>query len=324
MTRKHKKDGLFYGENEILDIFAPVNGCDMIKLKDGFQGSQAYILPPAIIRGLESNPLSAVLHFTDIGYYPHADHHYRLRTEPIEQYVFIYCTAGSGWYELAGKRYRVKADNYFILPKGMPHAYGSSYTDPWTIYWIHFKGSLAGEFMPDVPGPVDMKPAVKSRIADRLALFEEIMHSLEQGFSYENLLYACSALHLFLATLRFRNQFRAGSVRGRHAMFDPVETAIHYMKENVGKQLKLMDIAEFAGYSSSQFTSLFTQRTGFPPMEYFNQLKIKRACELLDFTEMKVNQICHKIGISDSYYFSRLFKKVMGCAPSDYRKSIKG
>lgn len=44
------------------------------------------------------------------------------------------------------------------------------------------------------------------------------------------------------------------------------------------------------------------------------------ACELLQKTDMKVNQICHKIGIADSYYFSRLFSKTMGVSPRAYRK----
>ena len=48
-----------------------------------------------------------------------------------------------------------------------------------------------------------------------------------------------------------------------------------------------------------------------------------RACELLDHTDMHVNQICHKIGIRDCYYFSRLFSKTMGIPPKDYRKSHK-
>lgn len=52
----------------------------------------------------------------------------------------------------------------------------------------------------------------------------------------------------------------------------------------------------------------------------FDHPKVKMACELLQQTDMKVNQICHKIGIADSYYFSRLFSKTMGVSPRAYRK----
>ena len=59
-------------------------------------------------------------------------------------------------------------------------------------------------------------------------------------------------------------------------------------------------------------------------MSYFNQLRIQKACELLDFTDMKINQVCFKIGIDDPYYFSRLFKQVMGCSPREYQQVKKG
>jgi YesN/AraC family two-component response regulator len=49
-------------------------------------------------------------------------------------------------------------------------------------------------------------------------------------------------------------------------------------------------------------------------------MKIQEACKYLNFTDMRVNQLCHKIGVEDPFYFSRLFSKVMGCSPSEYRK----
>lgn len=50
---------------------------------------------------------------------------------------------------------------------------------------------------------------------------------------------------------------------------------------------------------------------------------MQQACLLLDTTDMKINQICYKIGIEDTYYFSRLFSKIMGMSPREYRKSKK-
>ena len=96
------------------------------------------------------------------------------------------------------------------------------------------------------------------------------------------------------------------------------------MKENLEKRLTLADLAAHTGYSPSHFSVLFSKRTGYAPLTYFNQLKIQQACQLLDFTDMKINQICFKIGIEDTYYFSRLFSKVMGIPPREYKKQKKG
>ncbi len=295
----------------------------MIKIKDGFQGERAYVLPPACVSELEHHPLSAILHITDIGFYPQARNHHRERREPLNQYVFIYCASGSGWYVLDGRRHEVHSDSYFILPPGKPHSYGASHDDPWTIYWIHYNGSLASEFLPEHSQPIEIKPGIRSRIADRIDIFEEIMSTLDKGFGRENLLYACSVFHHFLGSLRFLNQYRSSHFDSEQYS-DMTDAAIHFMNENIGKNLRLSEIAQYTGYSTSQFSSRFAKRTGMAPMEYFNHLKIRHACRLLDFTSLHINQICHTIGISDPYYFSRLFKKIMGLSPMAYRSKTKG
>ena len=161
----------------------------MIKRKDGFSGERALVLPQPIIHEMEEEPVSSILHITDIGYYPKAWHHFRERQEPIAQFVFIYCTEGSGWFRIDGQEYQVTANQYFILPAGKPHAYGANDEDPWTIYWIHFKGKLAPHFAKQCTRPIEIKPGIHSRISNRIDMFEEILRTLEMGYSHENLLH---------------------------------------------------------------------------------------------------------------------------------------
>ena len=74
-----------------------------------------------------------------------------------------------------------------------------------------------------------------------------------------------------------------GGGTGDSSLKDIVDIAIHFMKENIEKRLSLEEIARSTGYSPSYFSVLFSQRTGYPPLTYFNQLKIQKACQLLDF-----------------------------------------
>lgn len=296
----------------------------MVKLKDGFTGERALVLPRIIADKLEEDPLASMLHITDIGYYPKAKHHFRERKEPINQYVFIYCIDGSGWYQIGEQKYTVTANQYFILPAGVPHAYAAEKTAPWTIYWIHFKGILAPFYAQDANRPMDIKPEQHSRISTRINLFEEIFNTLKNGFSNENLHYAFSMFQFYLGTLRYIQQYRNASNHPLEDEKNMVKLAIHYMKENMEKHLSLQDIADQIGYSPSHFSMLFKRQTGHGPLTYFNLLKMQEACLLLDTTDMKINQICYKIGIKDTYYFSRLFSKIMGVSPKEYRKSKKG
>jgi AraC family transcriptional regulator of arabinose operon len=295
----------------------------MLKQKDGFNGERTLVVPKLIVERMEQDPLVSMLHITDIGYYPKAANHFRKRTKPIDQYVYIYCVNGEGWYRVNNREYHVGTNQYFILPAGVPHAYGSDDKNPWTIYWIHFKGELAQHYAKDALEPMDVKPCPKSRISNRIDMFEDIFNTLRSGYSNENLRYVSSLFHYYLGTLRYINQYREAS--SNHVEDDNiVEVIIHYMKENIEKHITLQDISGYLGYSPSHSSMVFKKKTGHSPLAYFNLLKIQQACQLLDTTDMKVKQICYKIGIEDAYYFSRLFSKTMGMSPKEYRELKKG
>lgn len=294
----------------------------MLHLKDGFTGERTIILPMVIQEMIEEDPVISSLYVTDIGYYPKAKYHYRERNESIDQYVLIYCTDGAGWYKFDGRKYEVEADQYFILPPGKPHIYAASSSRPWTIYWIHFKGNMASAYAPDSFDPQDIKPGKNSRMRERIDIFEDLYYTLDNGYSLDNLRYATSLLHYFLASLKYLQQFRRAQDE-TSADDSTVQTAIHLMKERLEQKLSLSDIAESVGYSPTHFSLIFKNRTGHSPLAYYNLLKIQTACRLLDETDMRINQIALKLGIEDNYYFSRLFSKTMGMSPKEYRNRVK-
>ena len=285
--------------------------------KDGFKGERMIVLSPMITDIERRDPLASSLYVTDIGYYPRAYNHYRERKKPITENVLIYCVNGSGWYRIADAEIRtpLHAGEFVILPAGKPHAYGAD-TDPWTIYWIHFAGEHAAIYSEGLQTPHSIPPHINSRISNRNNLFDEILIALSDSENIESLRYASSLMHSYLASMRYLYQYRhSQSINS----IDPIDGSIHYMRENIEKGISLNDVAAYAGYSPSHFSSLFRQRTGESPVNYFNTLRLNRACELLRETNMKINQICYKVGIKDNYYFSRLFSQKMGVSPTEYR-----
>lgn len=80
----------------------------MEKKKDGFPNEKAIVIPQEILLKVQKNPMTSLLYPTDIGYYPHAENHYRQREEGSEQHILIYCHEGEGWYDIGKGRCVIK------------------------------------------------------------------------------------------------------------------------------------------------------------------------------------------------------------------------
>ena len=137
------------------------------------------------------------------------------------------------------------------------------------------------------------------------------------GYSIENLEYVSMCLWHLLASFRYINQFREIKNTANRNI---VQQAIVYMRDHVHEKLSLEELCGEMKYSSSQFSMLFTRTTGHSPMDYFNQLKVQRACQYLDLTNLKIKEISFMLGFGDQFYFSRVFKKYMEMTPVDYKK----
>ena len=294
----------------------------MIRIKHGFVGQRLIVLPFNIIERALANPLTKGLAIHSIGYFPKASNHYINRENGCGEYLLIYCIKGEGWYRLGGKTYTVPANHFFILPAEQPHSYGSGEENPWSIYWIHFKGYKARLIYEQLQGLrlIDMNK--NSRIGDRISFFEELISALEIGNSDEIINYANLSLYHLLSTFLYVQSYREvkAKKKGDQNTFF-ISLATHYMNENIEKKITLKDIASHFGYSESHFYRLFLKEINYSPINYLQHLKIERACQLLVHTNLKINQISFKLGFEDPYYFSRIFSKIVGMSPKKYRET---
>ncbi|MDE5586238.1 MAG: AraC family transcriptional regulator [Muribaculaceae bacterium] len=290
-----------------------------IRLSEGFSGQRSIVIPRIILDAASSDPILSGLHITAIGYYPKAYNHYRQRDIPIEDNILFYCASGKGWYRVRETTHEVKPNAFFILPAGVSHSYGALRDDPWTIYWIHFRGTLASCYSGSCQKPFCLKPTAESGIRAASDLFEEIYSVIDRNFTIEGLRYAAALLNHYIGLLMYMKDCgNTGESKGEQ---DIVDSAVRFLEENIERTVTLSMLSEYTGFSASYLSALFRQKTGHPPLAFFNILKIKQACRLLTESNMKVNSICHKVGIQDPFYFSRLFTKLMGISPSEYRKS---
>ena len=91
------------------------------------------------------------------------------------------------------------------------------------------------------------------------------------------------------------------------------------LEKNVFGSLNINDISEALGYSRSHCTRIFTQVYGSSPRQYYTNLKIKKAKELLLLTNKGIDEISSELGFSSLFHFSRQFKRWTSKSPSEYR-----
>lgn len=97
---------------------------------------------------------------------------------------------------------------------------------------------------------------------------------------------------------------------------------IEFMHARLDEDVSLDDLAAEARLSSFHFARMFKQSLGVPPRVYLTQLRMEKACQLLEKTGLSVTEIALEVGYSSSQVFARVFLKHHKMTPSDYRRAV--
>lgn len=284
-------------------------------LGDGFPGQRLRVLPrPVVDAALQRPPTSGLL-VTDAGYFPRAANHGRSRSHGALETVLIVCTDGAGVVRAGDRTASMTAGRVCVLPPGTPHAYWASPDDPWTIWWMHVAGRHVGEFTGTLVDAASGGAVVTLHDVYRAtSVIDDAITFLEHDETTASLISAAGAGWSLLA------QIAADAVAGTRGRSEPVRQAQEHLRRHVDKPVDVAALARTAGLSTSHFSALFRAATGGGVVEYAKRHRMARARELLITTRAPVNQVAAAVGYGDAFYFSRQFRTVHGCSPSQYRE----
>lgn len=282
--------------------------------KGQFIGKKMITIPTESFRDYVEHPQVRRLYLTDVGFFPCAVNHYREREDGIEEYIFFFCTEGKGTIIVEGKEYELHENEAFCIPRFRRHLYFASKDDPWSILWVHFKGEDAAFY------PIDECRVVKfyaQHASNRMHfLFDLLFRVLEGNYTLGNFIYISQVLSLILAETYDREKGDTTQEQNRH-----VTNVVKYMYEHLEENLTLDQITQEFELSRSYLNAVFQKYTQHAPMDFYINLKMKRACELLRSTDLYIYEVAQRLGYADQYYFSRLFRRVVGISPKEYRSS---
>ena len=99
-----------------------------------------------------------------------------------------------------------------------------------------------------------------------------------------------------------------------------IERALRFIEENLEKPITLEEVARESGMSKSHFARTFKFIAGVSFKKYFNQKRIEKAKIFLRSQEMNITEVCFSVGFNDLSYFDRVFRRLEGMPPSEYKK----
>jgi AraC family transcriptional regulator of arabinose operon len=288
-----------------------------VTIEHGFPGERLHVLPRPRVAQALAEPGVGHLVVTDCGYFPEARAHGIERRTAVPQAIVIACVRGRGWCRIGEGLHPVGPGQVLVIPPDTPHSYGAEQDDPWTLWWLHVAGKDLAEFLRIAHLTTEQPVRTLVDTFRIIALMEAAANSISRDSSTTSLLAASGAAWHLMALLA-----SSRTTRGTRAYV--IEEAKEYLRNHLDKRVTVEGLASMANMSSSHFAALFRRNVGMPILQYQTQLRMARARELLDTTEIAVSAVAEQSGYADPYYFSRQFKSIHGTTPLGYRNLAKG
>lgn len=240
-----------------------------------------------------------------------------LRPNGRIDYQLIYVAQGKADFEKNGVRKELAAGSLILYRPLEPQKYYYYAQNTPELFWIHFSG-YGAEALLDAAGFKEQDMLEIGFTSEYTQLMNKMIRELQLKRPGH-----CELLNLYFREfliLISRHQQEKG--HGNTKIKSEIETAVHYFNEHFSQELSIQDYAAANHISTCWFIRTFRQYMGMTPMQYITSIRMTKAKELLETTDLTINEIGDLTGYQNALYFSRIFKKTVGTAPTEYRKSV--
>ncbi len=257
-----------------------------------------------------------------------------LHTHDFVELVLI--LGGTATHRTEHGSYPLSAGDSFVIKPGMPHGYGQT-RELELVNILFDPGRLAlpvSELSP-LPGyhalfeleprfrarhrfqsRLFLPPAMRRQVATWAAQLEEELRRRDPGYTFMGL-----ALLMRIIGYLCR-AYTSMEAPGSQTLL-AVNRVVTHLEHNYASPITLRELATLAHMCQRNVQRYFRRAFGVSPIEYLNRLRLQKACELLVEQELHVGEVAERVGIGDSNYFARLFRKTTGVSPSNYRTSSR-
>ncbi len=237
--------------------------------------------------------------------------------ENLSTYLFFIVEKGSGTLKYCGESYTLKQNDCVFINCRKPYSHCTS-DDLWKLRWVHFFG-------PNMDSVYEKYLARGGKACFSTAKYSEYSAVLSHLFevaastSYVRDIKIHEKLSGLLVLLMEETQ--TSNIGSLSTKIPELRQIKEYLDENYTQKITLDDLSAKFYINKFYLLEIFKQQYGMGVNEYMIHMRITKAKRLLRFTDKTVEEIAYSCGMNSLHYFSRIFKKVEGLSPSEYRRS---
>lgn len=257
-----------------------------------------------------------LLHLQEIGELQATKPHVSSR-KGLASYLFFIVTEGSGTLTYDGTAHELKAGSCVFIDCQKAYSHASS-EQLWTLNWAHFYGPNMREIYKKYVERGG-KPTFKTvRSNDYLQKINQLYHIANSSDYIKDMkiFEQLSSLLTMLMEDSWAPSKESKNPTGKRNLQDVKE----YIDVHFKEKLLLNDLAEQFFINKYYLTRVFKEQFGLSISHYIMQQRITHAKHLLRFSDHSIEQIASLCGLEDANYFARVFRKVEGVSPGEYRR----
>ena len=236
----------------------------------------------------------------------------------LDGYNLVFVTKGKGTVSISSSAPQaLEAGDMFAFFPRERHEYRADPDDPLEIMWVSFSGKISPSLIDELG--LTEKDCIRKNIVTpsiRKTL-TTLIHALGDREDPSRLA-AIGQLYVLLAYLKQAAGLMKTTPEGSSPL-SCVEQATRFIEQNYNIELDVQTLCDYVNYSRSYLSRVFHRETGLTIPEYINRIRMENAMELLRETALPLREVAASVGIHDSFYFSKLFKKFTGRTPREYR-----
>jgi AraC-like DNA-binding protein len=236
-----------------------------------------------------------------------------------DHYQIHYILSGKGSFQVGDKSYFLEKGQGFLISPNVISYYVADNNEPWSYSWVGFHGLKAESYLRQA-NLTSFNPVFSYTKDNQLKDYLSQM-ILSKDMLKGREIKLIGLLYSFLSRLiEVSDNSYIDKNENRKEMY--VKKIIEFIEMNYSRDISVLEMAHYIGLDRSYLYSIFKDFLNLSPQEFLINLRMNKACELMSNNLLNIGDISRSVGYEDPLLFSKIFKKIKGSSPKEFRKNL--